>query len=165
MATVGHIAAGMAISSGSGYLRDRLVLVTFTICAVAPDVDFLIGIPHRTLTHSIGFAALLGVAVGLLMLGLQRARPVFVGLLAFVSVASHLVLDILTAPAPIPALWPLSNAEFELEHPIIPAAPPIPELFTSRGIREAVLEILWSSTVIVAAIWLDRLWQRRREEG
>jgi membrane-bound metal-dependent hydrolase YbcI (DUF457 family) len=165
VATVGHLAAGVAISSASGYLRDKLVLATLTASALAPDVDFLIGLPHRTLTHPIGFATAVGVVVGITMWRMDRPRPAFVGILAGLAVASHLVLDILTAPAPIPAMWPLSGVEFKLAEPLIPAAPPFSELLSPRGVRGAILEIGWSSAVIAAAIWLDAWWHERRRSS
>lgn len=162
IATVGHIAAGIGIASGAGYLRDWLVLVTLTVAALIPDIDFLLGIQHRGWTHTIGFAAVFGVVAAGLMWKSHRPRPVLIGTLAFAAVASHLVLDIITAPDPLPALWPLTRREFALEDSILPAAPPMDRLLTAGGLLETAAEIVWSTVLVVAAVLVDGRWRTWR---
>jgi LexA-binding, inner membrane-associated putative hydrolase len=168
IATIGHIAAGIAISSGAGYLRDWLVLATLTVCAVSPDIDFLLGTTHRGLSHSIGFAVVVSAIAAGLMWWRHRPRPVLIGMLAFLAVGSHLVLDIVTAPEPLPALWPLSRREFALDDAILPATPPLGRLLDPGGLLEMTAEILWSSLLVGAAIWVDarwRSWRARQASG
>lgn len=94
------------------------------ICAVAPDLDLIgwpLGIPfeaplgHRGLTHSIPFAAVLGIvaAWGFLRM-LQSRHRLVAGLAIFLATTTHGLLDALTTYSPTgPAFWaPFSNARY-----------------------------------------------------
>jgi membrane-bound metal-dependent hydrolase YbcI (DUF457 family) len=76
------------------------------LAACLPDVDFLWG-RHNMETHSIAFAAILGLAVYVW----QRSPRV--ALACALAVASHVLFDWLgsdtTPPLGITALWPFSN--------------------------------------------------------
>lgn len=81
-----------------------------------PDVDHRLPlVRHRGPTHSLAFAALVGLVLGGVghLLGdgtvvAGRGLPEFGFALGFLSVAAHLLADALT-PAGVNLLWPLSN--------------------------------------------------------
>lgn len=99
---------GVAVTGGAGVLW----------LAMLPDVDVRIpGVPHRGPTHSLGFAALVGAALGgaVLLVGrpLGLAEPVGVAAFAagvgVVGVCAHLAGDLLT-PSGVPLFWPLGGS-------------------------------------------------------
>jgi inner membrane protein len=69
--------------------------------ATLPDIDYVIGIQHRTITHSLLFIAI----VCLLVWRFKGKRTAYALLLGF---ASHLMLDTIT-PMGVPLLWPLDT--------------------------------------------------------
>lgn len=107
MATLGHVAVGVVAARWRASWAEAPPLaasmVGISALSVLPDADFvafMVGIPyshpfgHRGMTHSLLFAALVGVLVAL---GLRlRRRPVRIDALAGLVVASHGVLDAMT---------------------------------------------------------------------
>jgi len=123
-----HTSAGLAlccVDRSAARLQRQRVVWFVLLAALLPDVDFLIGLLmgepnrfHGGLTHSLGGAAVAGFGLGLLA-GDRRSR---VGLLCFLSYASHVILDSLTRdgrpPLGVPLLWPLTQELFNF--PLIP---------------------------------------------
>jgi inner membrane protein len=122
--------------------------------ALVPDLDvvaFRFGIPyaapfgHRGATHSLAFAALLGLVV------LAWTRRWSVGLLAAAVVASHPLLDMLTDGGQGVALWwPLSSARLFFPVRPLPVAPIGTRLASWRGARVLAVE----AVVFAPLVWL-----------
>ena len=157
MATIGHVAAGIALGRISGDRPSGLLAITVLVAALLPDIDFLLRIDHRGPTHSIGLALAAGASAyaGFRVLG--RSDPAGAGILSACAVLSHILLDMLTAHQPVAALWPLTRAELSLESTWLPAAPTDAALFTGRGALLLVAELAWSTALILAAIVVRRL--------
>lgn len=82
-------------------------LITFLLGLVATvfaDIDLLLGIRHRYITHSIPFALLTSIPI-YAFLGLEGS------LVWFVAYASHLFLDSLT-PYGVPAFYPFTEKRY-----------------------------------------------------
>ncbi len=129
MYRTGHLGVSLLVFAPIGYLfvaagEPLAALVTggaMLWLAMLPDVDNRIpGIPHRGPTHSLLFAALVGVAFagagGLLADGVgvvDRMRLTTFGFfVGFVAVGAHLLGDVLT-PAGVNLFWPWGR-EFSL---------------------------------------------------
>ena len=159
MATIGHIAAGIALARGLGTGPPPLTTALIVAAAVVPDVDFLLDLNHRGPTHSIGFAAAVGIGAYALLRLTSTPRPALGAMLAGAAVVTHIGLDLLTAHSPVAVFWPITRAEFVLENPFLPAAPTDEDLFSLRGALSAFLELAWSAG-LVAVAWLPD-WNRR----
>jgi hypothetical protein len=118
---VGHALAGAAAGwalggpprrRGSDGRREvwRHGLV-FALLGMLPDIDLLLPVEHRTMSHSLTAVIVVGVAAALLT---ARGRP---GLAAGAAYGTHVLLDWLgtdtTPPIGIMALWPFSQAFYE----------------------------------------------------
>lgn len=130
MYRTGHLGVSLLVFAPIGYLMvaagyPLAALLTGSAMlwlAMLPDVDHRIpGIPHRGPTHSLLFAAAVGAVfagVGTVVGGQFPSLPqgrltefgFFVG---FVSVAAHLLGDVLT-PAGVNLFWPLSGKEYSV---------------------------------------------------
>ena len=154
MATVGHIAAGIAIAQAGGGRRDYLAVAVVTAASVSPDIDLVFGINHRGPTHSIGFAAIVALVVALVLRLSSHPTPRGTAILCFVAVLSHIALDFLTVSSPIAALWPITSVEFKFAHPILPSVPLDDRIATLRGLVNAATEMAWSAMLIAAGVWI-----------
>ncbi len=151
-------AVGGAYASESMPLRFWVLTAT---CAMLPDVDaigFAFGVRydsmlgHRGLTHSIAFALLVGLVVGMFAFGkrqkeLGKLRPI---LYFTVVTLSHPLLDALTNGGLGVALF----APFSIERYFFPLRPievsPIGmRFFSERGLGVLGSEIIW--------VWLPAL--------
>jgi inner membrane protein len=162
MASLGHIAAGMAAArlQGGGLAR----MVGWSALSLLPDADviaFQFGIPysapfgHRGASHSFVAAAAVGLLVGLAE---KRSKRVRTGLLAFATVSSHGLLDALTdGGLGIALLWPLSNARYFAPVRPIPVAPIGLGVLSQRGFYVMAVEL-----AMFAPLFLYALWPRRR---
>jgi inner membrane protein len=145
--------------------RDRAISFRLfalgAILSVLPDADviaFSFGIPyaspwgHRGFTHSLFFAAALALFFTLYKDLLRSSRP-SIFLVAFVSCASHALLDALTnGGLGVALLWPLSEERFFFPFRPIEVSPiGIANFFTERGLKVIVSEFRW---VIAPAIVL-----------
>ena len=151
MATVGHLAAGFALSRLAASGSRRLDVAVITVAAASPDVDFLLGIDHRGITHSVGAALLVGTAVAVMYRFLQGRDSLRVGTLSAAAVLSHVALDLLTAEAPVLALWPLSDVSYVLATTPLPSIPLDLSLLSAEGALRALGEMIWSAEVIIGA--------------
>jgi len=132
--------------------------------SVLPDVDFvafMVGIPyrhpfgHRGMTHSLLFAALIGLVVAL---GLRlRRQPVLLdAILAAVVVASHGVLDAMTTGGlGVEFFWPVDTHRYFLPWRFIPVAPLGAGMLSARG-----LSVLLTEVVLFLPAWIYALWPR-----
>jgi inner membrane protein len=156
VATFGHIAAGLAIGQAGATRPGWVATLAIVVAAILPDVDLLLDVNHRGPTHSIGFAALVGlVAFGVLRIRGERSAVV-IGVLCALATLSHVVLDLLTAPSPVAVFWPLSGREFGLSEPPLPAAPTDESLLTVRGLALVAGEAAWSVAVVLVAVLAGR---------
>jgi membrane-bound metal-dependent hydrolase YbcI (DUF457 family) len=119
---IGHALGGLAVYAVT---RDKPLKEDLTFAAVCvgvsllPDLDLAIG-PfagrsyHHYFSHSLGFAALFGVAVYLVSLAMGRTHPLRDAGVLFAVYLSHIVLDIVgkdtTSPFGVQLFWPLSDA-------------------------------------------------------
>ena len=116
---LGH-ALGALIVAAPIRARYRLtagaVALTATSAGMAPDLDLLWN-RHSAETHSIGAAAIAGLAVWLLLRMRRAPAAGAIALAVALSVASHVLFDWLgsdtSAPIGIMALWPFSREYFE----------------------------------------------------
>lgn len=131
--------------------------------AVAPDLDLLVG-RHSAETHSIGAAALAGVAVFAVMRarGSRAAAPW--ALVIGAAVLSHALFDWLgsdtSAPIGIMALWPFSRAYFESDLHLFMAVSRRYWLaeFWTYNLTALARELLTLGVPALAAEW----WLRRK---
>ena len=126
----GHIGVGLLLYAPVAYAalsagRSVLAVAGFAVMiwlAMLPDVDLRLPfVSHRGPTHTLGFAAVVGLACGAAgwFLGIELVGfeprllgPFGVGL-GVLAVVAHLVADWLT-PMGIAPFWPLSSARFSL---------------------------------------------------
>lgn len=162
MATIGHVAAGIAIARAGTGGRDYLGLAVVTAAAVSPDVDLVFGINHRGATHSVTFALVVALASAVLLRIANHPQPRRIALLAFASVLSHILLDFLTVSSPIAALWPLTSAEFVFPYPFLPSVPLDERIRSVSGLTKAAAEVVWSIALLAAGMWIG---VRRRGVG
>jgi inner membrane protein len=162
MATLGHVAVGVAAarwrSGRHGPRRLGWVMAGLAMLSLLPDADFVafgLGIPyahplgHRGMAHSPAFAALVGLALGLMLR--LRGRPALAdALLVTAVVASHGLLDAMTTGGlGVEFLWPLDPRRFFLPVQFIPVAPLGSRMLTARG-----LSVLLTETVLFLPAWI-----------
>lgn len=167
MASIGHIAVGMAVARV--YPRQPLSLpgklgamVFWSALSLAPDADvigFKLGVPyhaawgHRGATHS--FAFCFGAAVVIALCARAFSLPVgrtFVA--AAVALVSHPLLDVVTDGGLGCALfWPLSTERHFAPWNPIPVAPIGKHYFSARGLSVALTELLMFSPLVLYALW------------
>jgi len=170
MATLGHVAVGVVAArwraSQPGAPPLALSMLGLSALSVLPDADFvafMVGIPyshpfgHRGMTHSLLFAALVGVLVAI---GLRlRRRPVRLdALLAVLVVASHGLLDAMTTGGlGVEFFWPLDTHRYFLPWSFIPVAPLGAHMLSARG-----LSVLLTEVVLFLPAWVHAFWPRSR---
>jgi inner membrane protein len=147
-----------ASALGSAYKTEPAPLrywVLTATCAMLPDVDaigFGFGVRydsmfgHRGLTHSIAFAVLTGLAVGLFAFGSRETLRGRVSLMVYFTLVtlSHPLLDALTNGGRGVALF----APFSVERYFFPVRPievsPIGMgFFSERGLEVIASEVVW----------------------
>jgi inner membrane protein len=150
----------------------KRVLVAGAAFAMLPDADviaFRFGIPyehvlgHRGLTHSLVFAALLGIAGTWAMFPRQR-EAVHRGLVALylsLATASHGLLDALTNGGHGVAFFaPFDNSRHFFPFTPIEVSPiGIARFFSSRGAEVLLSEVLWvwlPAAAFALVAWLFR---------
>jgi inner membrane protein len=171
MASIGHIAAGMAaarLAVSQQPTRGALArsMLLWSALSLAPDADvvgFAWGVRYedpwgqRGATHSFAFALAVAALMGLAAWRL-RERPLRVACLAALVLASHGVLDTLTDGGRGCALfWPFSDARHFAPYRPIPVAPIGLGFLSARGLRVALAEL-----VLFAPVWVYALWPRRQ---
>lgn len=139
-------------------------MVAFAALAVAPDLDLLAipfgtrGTPltHRVMTHALPFAAIVSVAVAL-ALG-RRPHRLLLGILSFLAIASHGVLDGFTRHGQGPALWwPFTDARYAFWWQPIRGSESFEGYFTGQAIPTVLAEgIMFLPVVALTALILTR---------
>ncbi|MDI3498485.1 metal-dependent hydrolase [Archaeoglobus sp.] len=71
-----------------------------SIFGTISDLDTMIGLKHRTVTHSLAFAILAGILAGYI-------KPAY-GIIAFYGIMNHIILDMLTKTG-VQLYWPLKS--------------------------------------------------------
>src|SRR5256885_9604202 len=163
-AAVGFVATKVAADATA---PNRRIAVAAMALAALPDADalFISVIPynsplgHRGLTHSLAFAAIVGLLVAALFSNIGWARPHPFGSLALLFalvIASHGFFDAMTDGGLGVAFFaPFNNARYFLPWRPIPVAPlSLGGLMTSRGLRVLGWEagLFWTLTT-GALIW------------
>jgi inner membrane protein len=144
------------------------------ICAILPDLDVIgysFGIPyrsvwgHRGVTHSLMFAASLGVIAAFAFP--QRFSPAWWGLATyfFAVTASHGVLDAMTnGGLGIAFFVPFDTGRYFLPWRPVEVSPiGISAFFSARALTVIKSELIWiwspSLAVLLAVVALRRYWQ------
>lgn len=157
----------------------RFWVLTAT-CAMLPDVDaigFALGVDydsmlgHRGLTHSIAFAVLVGLAVGMFAFGKRPSGPGRLQLIVYFTLVtlSHPLLDAMTNGGLGVALF----APFSAERYFFPLRPievsPIGmRFFSERGVEVLASEVVWvwlPGLLIYLAVNMYRKLRKERERG
>lgn len=149
-----HFLVGAALGQiGSPRLRGDWRFWTAAVaCSALPDVDvigFGFGVPygdlwgHRGMTHSILFAAAIGIAAGIYFGG-SRLAILAQGVLFFVITSSHGVLDAMTdGGLGIAFFSPFDPTRYFLPWRPILVSPIGAAFFSSRGLAAIWSEVLW----------------------
>jgi inner membrane protein len=159
----GHALFGCALGASAG--ARGCVLAAAVFCAVAPDLDvlaFRFGVPyeapfgHRGFTHSLAFAAALGLSAALLTRIALRAeaRPPFgrTAALLALATASHGFFDALTdGGLGVAFFWPLDGTRYFLPwRPIAVSPLAVGRFFSARGFEVVTSEAVWVGLSAVA---------------
>jgi inner membrane protein len=172
MASIGHVAVGMALgryaAGDASPWRLGAAMALLSLLALLPDADvvaFWFRIPysapwgHRGASHSLAFAA--GVAlVAALVARALGARALRWGALTFAAVASHGLLDALTNGGLGAALlWPFSHGRYFAPVRPLPVAPIGAGMLSARGLYVVGVELL-----AFLPLWAYALWPRGRRQ-
>jgi inner membrane protein len=161
MASIGHVAVGMAASRVYG--RPRWTsMALWSALSLLPDIDvvgFVRGVPygapwgHRGATHSLTLAIVGGIVTGVAARWIQRplARTM---LFACVVLVSHGLLDSMTdGGLGIALLWPFSLTRFFAPWRPITVAPIGADFFTVYGATVAASEVVLFAPLLLFALW------------
>lgn len=152
------VPVGLAIAAGSKRIPPR-VLVLGMVFAALPDIDSLgyaYGVEygsafgHRGFTHSL-FMAAVAAFIAMFFARRLKARPLTVFLFAFLSMASHGLLDSLTtAGRGVAFFWPWDSSRYMLPWRLIEVSP----ISFRRLTPEKIMRIMKSELLTV---WLPIL--------
>jgi inner membrane protein len=163
MASISHLAAGglcgaiYAHRTGSNPIA---AIAGFAFLGLSPDLDFIaleLGsdgtfLEHRVMTHSLPFALVVGLALGF---AAQRPQRRLARVLCIAALASHGLLDALTANSPGPQLlWPFTNAAMQFAWHPIPGTHYYQEYFTTAAIPVFSGEALICLPFVTATVWV-----------
>lgn len=167
MASLGHIAVGMAASrvDTPRPAIDWRPAAAWAALSMLPDAD-VISLPlgvaygsawgHRGATHSLAFAVGVGLAIAIVARMLGRPA-LWTGALAAAVLASHPILDTLTNGGLGCALfWPFDHTRYFAPWRPIPVSPIGLSYLSAYGMYVAVSELVIFSPVIAYALWRRR---------
>jgi inner membrane protein len=174
-----HAAVGGALGQTlPRALRGWRIAALLAFVAVLPDFDvvaFKLGIPyehplgHRGFSHSLLFAALVGVLTSCLVLAseaFRSARFWWLAAVTFVVAASHGLLDAATdAGRGIGFFIPFDNGRYFLPFRPLETSSVSPATFFANGRRVITIlvnEALWVGLPLVGLSAAARLWRRVR---
>jgi inner membrane protein len=162
VASLGHIAVGMAAGRWWAAARPARVMLGFSVLSLVPDVDVVgmaLGVPygapwgHRGATHSLVMAGLFGFAFAILARGGGRTFTA-TALLAFAVAASHGLLDAMTdGGRGVALLWPFTTHRYFLPWRPIPVAPIGVGFLSGEGLEVAAWELLVFLPLFAYALW------------
>lgn len=167
MASLGHIAVGMAASRfrkqtssiqwwPAALWASLSMLPDADVIGLSFGVDYASPWGHRGATHSLAFAAIVGVTVGLLA-GWRRRSVAATAILAIAVVSSHSLLDTLTdGGLGCALLWPFDDTRYFAPWRPIPVSPIGLGYLSPYGFMVAVTEL-----VVFAPLFLYALMPRR----
>ena len=186
---IGHALAGYSVYLVSEAGHDarhgdmyKLVLLSIFL-AVAPDLDFvpglLLGMPaiyHQGITHSLGAALFVGLAVATYC---QSKGQNFYRILrlCFLSYISHPIIDFFgpdgRLPYGVPLFWPLSNEHFLSPVPLFwgmhhagstygSTLEWISGIISPRNILAVLVEVVWIMPFVLIATRHARRENRRQ---
>jgi inner membrane protein len=175
---IGHAVTGIALSSTITQKRQWLRIGILSIfCSVAPDIDtigFKLGIPyqhwlgHRGFSHSIVFAAALGLIASLLVQENSTKRRWCLFGVLFASCFAHDVLDAMTNGGLGVAFFsPFNDSRYFLPWRPIEVSPlGLRRFLTPRGISVMKSEFVWvmipSLCFVVLTAWCRmRKWHKK----
>ena len=153
-----------ASALGGAYTAERMPLrfwVLTAACAMLPDADaigFAFGVRydsmlgHRGLTHSIAFALLVGLAVGMFAFGKRPTGPgkLQLGLYFALVTLSHPLLDAMTnGGLGVALLAPFTPERYFFPLRPIEVSPIGMQFFSERGLEVLFSEVIW--------VWLPAL--------
>jgi inner membrane protein len=161
MASIGHIAIGLAAARVDRHGRQWSSMALWSALSLLPDADvigFTFGVQygdpwgHRGATHSLPFSATLGLAIGLAARWFNR--PVGrTAAFASVILASHAVLDTMTdGGLGCALLWPFDLTRYFAPWRPIPVAPIGLSFFSSYGGFVLLTEVVLFSPALVFAL-------------
>lgn len=142
----------IALALGGRVIPTRL-LVAGVLASVLPDLDviaFKLGIAyadqfgHRGASHSLVFAALLGMLAMVFAKPMRASNTAAAGFV-FIAAISHGLLDMLTTGGLGVALgWPISHARLFFPVQVIQVSPlGLHTFFGVRGVTVLASELLW----------------------
>ncbi len=156
---------------GRGVIPTRVALAGAAL-AVLPDADvigFRFGVDyaaewgHRGASHSLGFAALVTIAIAVFW---REARDLRCAIFLFLAAASHGLLDMLTdGGLGVGLLWPAFDARLFWPWQPVRVSPIGAGFFTQRGWETVRSELLWiwvPALVLGAGGTLSR-WRAQRQ--
>jgi inner membrane protein len=161
MATIGHVAVGLAAGRLWGGGSPGRAMTLFSALSLAPDLDvvgFWAGVPyaapwgHRGASHSLTLALVVGLLGGL-WARRRGIAPARVALVVAVVVASHGLLDTLTNGGLGVALgWPWSLRRWFAPWRPIPVAPLGLRLLSPIGLLGLAVETVEFAPLMVWAL-------------
>ena len=159
---VGHALGGLAVGLLACSRPEWRLVATCAVAAALPDVDFLLPIQHRGVSHSLGAATLAGVAA-FAWLRLRSSRDATrVSVAVAFAYATHVLFDWLgadsSAPRGLMALWPFSSAFYISDLDVFHSVDRRywREGFWRRNSIAGVRELLILMPLIVAAWFVKR---------
>ena len=168
MATLGHVAVGMAAgriyrrAGEAGRVPIAAAMAGWSLLSLLPDCDvvgFGFGVAyadpwgHRGATHSLAFAVLLGLAIG--AAGAAVRLPfVRTALCASCVIFSHALLDTLTdGGLGCALLWPFDLTRYFAPWNPISVAPIGRGLLSRAALGVAAIELLLFAPLLAFALW------------
>jgi membrane-bound metal-dependent hydrolase YbcI (DUF457 family) len=166
---IAHAVGGVAVAWAADLLPGRAsaaagprVALTCACLAALPDIDLLLPITHRTVTHSFAAVAVVGVLM-IIAAGVTGKVTTKIALTCMAAYASHLLLDWLqadpTPPFGLQLLWPFSSRWFLSGWSVFRATDRrhFLELPTMKRNAVAMLQELAILAPVLAALWLVRV--------
>lgn len=169
----GHGVAGATLAYLSGATPRRRLIVLAILSTILPDIDsigYFLGVPyaspwgHRGFTHSIVFAALWGVFLGLVFF--KKNRWLAAGVLILATL-SHGLLDAMTTGGlGVGFFIPFQNDRYFLPwRPIAVSPIGVTQFLGARGLRVLMSEMIYIGLPCSAALLAYRFFRLCRPLG
>jgi inner membrane protein len=159
---IGHALAGVAVAWAIDPRTDRRLTLAAASLAALPDIDLLLPIQHRTITHSLGAVIAVTIIAAVVTAQVTRRSVARVALICAAAYASHLLLDWLGVddyfPYGLTLLWPFSDRFYISGWNLFPETAR-QHLFTGPSLvvnLKAIAQEVALLGPIVLAVWLER---------